>query len=118
MVTLLGAGGTKPHKQKTPAMAGVSFTVLEVGRLLDLTFLVHHVFAHDRIVFFPFEFVRCSSLVLVRGIEVPCTSGRVHSDFVSHGNSPLNLFAASADIFQHLLNAALVDNTHPFTGYT
>jgi hypothetical protein len=76
------------------------------------------VLARNRVVLFHFELVRRSSLVLVRGIEMACTSGRIHSDLVSHGNSPLNLFTASANICQHLLNATLVDDTHAFAGYT
>jgi hypothetical protein len=93
-------------------MAGVSFTVLEVGQLLDFAFLIHNVLASHWVVLFHFEFIRRGTLVFIRGIKMACTSGRVHSDLFSHDNSPLNLFAASAHIRQHLLNAQLIDDTH------
>ena len=95
-------------------MAGVFYTALEVRRLLDFAFLIHNMLACHGIVLFHFEFIRRGSLVFIRGIEMTCTRGRVHSDLLSHDNSPLDLFAASADICQHLLNAKLVDDTHTF----
>ena len=71
---------------------------MQGGRLLDLAFLVHDVFAHHGVVLFHFQLVWRGPLVFVRGIEVTCTGGGIHSDLVSHRNSPLNLFAASANV--------------------
>jgi hypothetical protein len=80
--------------------------------LLDLTFFVHDVLAYDGIVLFHFKFVRRGALVFVRGIKMSGTSGGIHSDFLSHGNSPLNDFTARADIGQYLFNSVLVNYTH------
>jgi hypothetical protein len=98
-ISVLLSGKKPKPKQKTPAMAGVSCEVLVGrGRLLDLAFLVHDVFAHHGIVLFHFQLVRRGPLVFIRSIEVACTGGGIHSDLVSHCNSPLDLFAASANV--------------------
>jgi hypothetical protein len=75
------------------------------------------VFADHGIVLFHFELVGGGSLVLVRGIEMAGTRGRIHSDFLSHRFSPLNLFTASANIGQHLFDAVFVDDPHALTRY-
>jgi len=45
------------------------------------------------------------------------TSGGIHSDFFSHGKSPLYFFAATANIFQYVLDTLLVDYPHTFARY-
>jgi hypothetical protein len=58
------------------------------GSLFDFAFFIHHVFTRHWIVLFHLQFVGRGALVLVGGIEVSGTCGRVHSDFVSHDSSP------------------------------
>jgi hypothetical protein len=88
----------------------------EQRQLLDFAFFINDVFSNHGVVHFLLEFVRGSALVFVRGIEVARASGRIHADLVSHCPSPLNLFAASANISQHLLDTVLVDNAHALAG--
>jgi hypothetical protein len=108
---------TAPPSKKPRLCRGFLNGAYKGGQLLDLAFLIHYVFANDGVVLFHFELVRRSSFVLIRGIEMTCTGGGIHSDLVSHRNSPLNLFAARANLGQHLLNTLLVDNTHTLAGY-
>lgn len=87
-------------------------TTVKERRLFDFAFLVHDMLANHWVIFFHFQLVGRGSLVFVRGVEMACASGRIHSDLFSHGYSPLNLFTASTYIGQNLFDAVFVDNSH------
>jgi hypothetical protein len=67
---------------KKPA-TGAGFSMDTVDYLLNLGFLVHHVFADHGIVFLHLHFFRSVPLVLVRGVKVTGFSGRHQADFIS-----------------------------------
>ena len=87
-------------------------TASKERRLFDFAFLVHDMLANHWVIFFHFQLVGRGSLVFVRGVEMACASGRIHSDLFSHRYSPLYLFAASSNVGQDLFYAVLVNNPH------
>jgi hypothetical protein len=105
-------------RQKKPAVKAGSFNACTGHDLLfDLSFLVHDVLAHDGVVFFNFYFFRRVLLVFVGRVKVTGAGRGIQSDFIScalgHGsNPPLYLFAACPQVFQHNIDAFLVDDAH------
>jgi hypothetical protein len=94
----------KISTQKKPATRA-GFQILVRTGLLDLAFLVHDVFTHDRVVFFDFHFSGSIFLVFVGRIEMPCSCGGIQADLVSrafsHDDLPLeylNVFRPSSGL--------------------
>jgi len=96
---------------KKPAPGGFFHVERESG-LLDLGFLVDHVFADHGIVFFDFHFVRHGALVLGRSVVMASVSAGDEFDFVTHDFAPLDLFTAVTHIRQDSVDAFLVDDAH------
>ena len=55
-------------------MARVSIVNFSERRLLNFTFLIHDMLAHDGVIFFHFQFVGRGTLILVCGVKVSSTS--------------------------------------------
>ena len=88
-------------RQKKPARQAGFQILFRIG-LLDLAFLVHDVFTHDRVILFDFHFSGGILLVFVGGIEMPFSCGGIQADLVSrtfsHDDLPLkylNVFRPS-----------------------
>jgi hypothetical protein len=96
---------------KKPAPGGL-FRVERESGLLDLGFLVDHVFADYGIVFFDFHFVRHGALVLGRSVVMASFSAGDEFDFVTHDFTPLDLFTAATHVRQNGVDAFLVDDAH------
>jgi hypothetical protein len=91
-------------------------------QLLDLAFLVHDVLAHDGIVFLYFHFRGHVLLVFIGRIEVTGAGRGSQADLVSRAlghcsNPPLYFFAACPQVFQHDIDAFLVDDAQTLGGY-
>lgn len=87
--------------------------------LLDFCFFVHDVLAHFRIEFLDFHLSGHGAFVLGRGVEVTGACRRNQFDFIAHGvELLLDLFAASAQIFENSVDAALVYDAHALGGQT
>ena len=96
---------------KKPAPGGF-FRVERESGLLDLGFLVDHVFTDHGIVFLNFHFVRHGALVLGRGVVMAGVSAGDEFDFVTHDVAPLDLFTAATHVRQNGFDAFLVDDAH------
>ncbi len=80
---------TAPTQQKPLPEQGSSLATAPVLSkqnllLLDLRFLVNHMFPDHWVVLFDFDLVRGGSLVLSCGVEMPCSSRGHESDLVAH----------------------------------
>ena len=82
--------------------------------LLDLSFLVEYVFAHDGVVFPKLELFCVTSLVLGRRIVVAASGGRYQLYFLTHNQSASQLDAALVQIGKHGIDAFFVDDSKPF----
>src|SRR5690606_41596079 len=81
-----------------------------VFSLLDLRFLVRHVFAYFRIEFLYFHLLRMEALVLGRRVEMTGAGARYELDLLTHGSGLLlNSHALGAKVRDHLFDTALLD---------
>ena len=69
------------------------------------------------IVLFDLHLLRHSAFVFGGGVEVTGSGTRYQSDLVAHESllkPELNFLAVGTHIFEHFLDAELVDDAHPF----
>ena len=91
--------------------------------LLNLAFLIDHVFTDNGIVLFDLHFVRRVLFVFVCGVVMACARTRYQLDFIAHvlnfrfvNTQPegcvLNLLATSTHLFKYLVDTLFVDDAH------
>lgn len=82
--------------------------------LLDFSFLVEYVSAHDGVVFLQLKLFCVIPLVLGRRIVVAAAGGRYQLYFLTHNQSASQLDAAPAQIGKHGIDAFFVDSAKSF----